>query len=224
MNRSIEKKEDISHPSLDILKNYFENSTFDFKNFIPVTNFTIYKKSGIERLNKNVVENLKNSLLKNYINENIIDEIYNVRDYLVSKYDINIIWFMTYMPKAHLEFHIDNHSNRHIINIYDNDRFFNYESTNHNFYYANLYTEKMKENINNIDSFNEFFINHKPQYNSVKIIKSNGIYTFGHSIHNFFNDSDKLRVNFVFELDVEEKIHDNFSNEMPAKIQTKKLI
>ena len=62
-----------------------------------------------------------------------------------------------------------------------------------------MYTEKMKENINNIDVFNEFFLNFSPEHNKIRILKTNEVYTFGKSMHNFFNDSDKLRVNFVFE-------------------------
>ena len=211
MRRTIERIGDISHPSLDILKNFFENFSYDLTRYIPVTNITIYKKEGVERLMKNRVADLRRSDLGRIVPQNIIDEIYNFKDYLLSIYDVDIIWLMTYMPNTYLEFHIDTDSDRHLINVFDNDRFFNYESTDPLYDHVQMYTEKLKENIDNIDEFNKFFLEFKPEYNSIKVAKSGGIYTFGHSIHNFFNGSNKLRVNFVFEV-VEKQTTDSTTN------------
>jgi len=199
MNRTIDKIADISHPSLDILKIYFENLELDLNNLPPAQNITLYKKDGLDKYQNNIVENLYKNFITNYTPNYIIDEIYNFIEYLKSIYNVDIIWFMLYPPKSHLSFHIDPESNRHLINIYHNERFFNYESTELKYDNADLYTQKMKENIDGIDSFNDFFLNYLPEHNTIKIIEPNAIYTFGLSIHSFFNGSNKLRVNFVFE-------------------------
>ena len=199
MIRTIEKVADISHPSLDILKNYFENLDLDFNNFPPIHNITLYKKQGIERLQKNVVQDLNKTTIASFAPTYVLTEIKNFIEYLKSIYDIDIIWLMLYTPNSHLTFHIDIESNRHLINVFDNERFFNYECAEVNPNNTEMYTQKMKEKINNIDEYNTFFLNYNPTKNKIKVIESGSVYVFNSSIHNFFNGSDKLRVNFVFE-------------------------
>lgn len=201
MKRTIDRIADISHSSLDILKNYFENLELDYNNFPPVHNITLYKKQGIEKLKKNVVQDLEKTTLGSFVPKNIINEIKNFVEYLKTIYNIDIIWLMLYTPKSHLSFHVDVDSNRHIINIFDNERFFNYESSEINPSNASMYTEKLKNNIDTIDEFNKFFLNYNPSKNKIKIIESNSVYIFNSSIHSFFNGSNKLRVNFVFEIE-----------------------
>jgi len=199
MEKEIKKVADIKHPALDILKEYFENLNHDFSSTaLPaVSNFALYKNENSVNHKNEYTMDLNRTIYSHIIPKNIIGAIYEFTEYLKSIYNIEIIWFMLYIPKTHLAFHIDDYSDRHLINVFENDRFFSYESSNPvNF---QMYTEKMKENINNIDVFNEFFLNFSPEHNKIRTLKTNEVYTFGKSMHNFFNDSDKLRVNFVFE-------------------------
>ena len=50
-----------------------------------------------------------------------------------------------------------------------------------------------------IDSFNQYYLNLDSSC-KIESLDKNTVYTFGDSVHNFVNDSNKLRVNFVFEL------------------------
>ena len=199
MKRTIDKIADISHPSLDILKSYFENLEFNYNDFPELHNITLYKKKGVEKIKGNVVQDLNETTIASIVPNTIIKEIYNFVEYLKSIYNLDIIWLMLYTPNTHLSFHIDDNSNRHLINVFDHERFFNYECAENNASNCEMYTQKMKDSISNIDEFNEFFINFNPTKNSIKVIESNAIYVFNSSIHTFFNGSDKLRVNFVFE-------------------------
>ena len=105
---------------------------------------------------------------------------------------------MLYQPKTNLAFHIDSIMNRHLISIFDNERFFSYECAEWNYDNVDMYTNEMNNHIDDIDTFNTFFTSFSSK-NKLKILKSNEVYVFNNSIHNFFNGSDKLRVNFVFE-------------------------
>ena len=200
MEKEIKKVADIAHPSLDILKEYFENLNYDWTTTAiqPVSNFPLYKKENTENHQKEAIINLNRTLFSHIFPQKIVDNINNFVDYLKSIYNIDIIWFMLYQPKTHLSFHIDNYSNRHLISVFDNERFFSYESTG--WVDFDLYTNKMKENINTIDEFNQFYLERSPEHNRIRTLNANEVYTFGHSMHNFFNDSDKLRVCFVFEI------------------------
>jgi hypothetical protein len=201
MQKEIEKVADIVHPSLDILKEYFENLNNDWSTspISPINNFTIYKKENSINHQKETIVNLNKTIFSQIFPKEIIDNLYEFVDYLKSIYNIEIIWFMLYQPKTHLSFHIDTYSNRHLISFFENERFFTYESTDSVDF--DLYTNKMKENINSLDVFNQFYLERSPEHNKIRTLKSNEVYTFGYSMHNFFNDSDKLRACFVFEID-----------------------
>jgi hypothetical protein len=200
MQNEIEKVADIAHPSLDILKEYFQNLTYDWNSTITprINNCTLYKKENSLNHQKDFVIKLSNTIFSHFFPKKICDKIYEFIDYLKSIYNIDIIWFMMYPPKTHLSFHIDTYSNRHLISIFDNERFFSYESTDTVDF--DLYTNKMKENIDSIEAFNEFYLERNPEHNKIRTLNANEVYTFGNSMHNFFNNSDKLRVCFVFEI------------------------
>jgi hypothetical protein len=200
MQKEIKKVADIAHPSLDTLKEYFENLNYDWNSTITprIINCALYKKENSPNHQKEVVINLNKTIFSHYFTKNICDKIHEFVDYLKSIYNIDIIWFMVYPPKTHLSFHIDTYSNRHVISIFDNERFFSYESTDNVDF--DLYTNKMKENIDSIEAFNEFYLERNPEHNKIRTLNANEVYTFGNSMHNFFNDSDKLRVCFVFEI------------------------
>ena len=205
MEKEIKKVADITHPSLDILKEYFQNLNHDFSSTaLPeVSNFALYKNENSVNHKNELTTDLYKTIYAHIIPKNIIDTIYDFTEYLKSIYNIDVIWFMLYTPKTHLSFHIDTYSNRHLISVFENDRFFSYESSNS--VHFDTYTEKMKENVNNIDVFNDFFLNYSPEHNKIRTLKTNEVYTFGYSMHNFFNDSDKLRVCFVFEIEEEKQ-------------------
>jgi hypothetical protein len=200
MQKEIKKVADIAHPSLDILKEYFENLNYDWASTTipPVSNYGLYRKENTINHERESIVDLNKTIFSHILPKEIIDNINEFVDYLKSIYNIEIIWFMLYQPKTHLSFHIDTYSNRHLISVFENERFFSYESTNTTDF--DLYTNKMKENINTIDDFNQFYLERSPEHNKIRTLNANEVYTFGNSMHNFFNDSDKLRVCFVFEI------------------------
>ena len=58
---------------------------------------------------------------------------------------------------------------------------------------------KLKNCNDDVDSFNQNYLNLDSSC-KIESLDKNTVYTFGDSVHNFVNDSNKLRVNFVFEL------------------------
>lgn len=109
---------------------------------------------------------------------------------------------MIYPPKKFLNFHKDYGLNRHVISFTQNDRFFNYEVDDdllmsHNFEIK--LNEKFQFHIDTIDDFNDYFVNIDKSC-KINVLNSNSVYTFGNTLHTFYNGSDKIRVNFVFEI------------------------
>jgi len=215
MNKIIEKVGDISHPSFNILNTYFENLSFNFTNFPPVHNFALFKKENLENAHKDVVMDIKKSVLNRFFSQDIFEHLDILIEHLKQIYDVDIIWFMTYIPKSHLAFHVDAQSNRHLIPLNNDERFFSYESPNLIDFID--YTEKMKEHIDDIDVFNKFYLDKNPNENKITNLKAGGIYTFGETMHNFFNGSDKLRVNLVFETKQGRRVIEESKNEIIRK-------
>ena len=123
-------------------------------------------------------------------------------DYLKTIYNIKYLWLMIYSPTSFLNFHWDNNKNRHIISLNYNERFFNYENNNivgDGQSKCNLYNEKLLEQKDNIDSFNEFFTNDS-ELSNIHVLDTKSVYVFGDSLHTFVNASDKLRSALVFEV------------------------
>ena len=110
---------------------------------------------------------------------------------------------MVYSPTSFLNFHWDHGKNRHIISLNCNERFFNYENNNKIRHGAqekcDFYNKKLLEQKDNIDSFNEFFINDS-ELSSIHVLETKSVYVFGDSLHTFVNASDKLRSALVFEI------------------------
>ena len=153
MKRTIEKFAPIEHPSLTLLKEYFENLEIDLANQPKVSNFTVYIKDGETTLGKNLLEDLKKTFLSHFLPQEIFDSIYEAIDYIKSQYDVRIMWLMFYQPKTNLAFHIDSDYNRYAISIFDNERFFNYECTQLNYDNVQMYSEEMNKHIDNIDTY-----------------------------------------------------------------------
>ena len=77
MEKEIKKVADIAHPSLDILKEYFENLTYDWATTAipPVSNFALYKKENTENHQKENTINLNRTLFSHIFPQKIIDNI-----------------------------------------------------------------------------------------------------------------------------------------------------
>ena len=97
-----------------------------------------------------------------------------------------------------LYFHIDHNKNRHIATINADPRFFSYSTTN-----GILFDKSEKYNAwldeYSIDDFNAKFIE-DDELNYIKILDAKSIYTFGETLHTIVNASDKMRINFIFEI------------------------
>lgn len=199
MKSYIEKVDTFDHHNLVYLKEYFNNFKNSEELFPGVMIFTLYKKNDFKRYEYNKIDDLYESQIKNKIDNIVLDKIYELVDYVKELYDIDILWLRFYNPKTFIEFHMDETSNKHCITLNGDERFFNYESSKANYADNILYTKKIKEYSNDIDKFNEFFVNHNPEHNRIVNIESNSVYCFNYSLHSFYNGSDKLRVNLIFE-------------------------
>ena len=199
MKSSIEKISEINHPNLEIMRNYFENYKNSKKDFPGAMVFTVYKKKGFEKYDYNIEDDLYNGHLKMKVDKEIIDKIYEFSDFLKQIYDIDILWLRFYNPKSYIEFHVDETSNKHCITLCGDEKFYNYESKQISSSNNILYTKKLNEFSTEIEKFNQFFLEHNPENNRIINFEPNNVYCFNFSLHSFYNDSEKLRVNFIFE-------------------------
>lgn len=199
--KKIEKILKINHPSFEWVTNFFKTTPIDVNHFNVTTNDFIYHNCKFSKGN-NVLINLEDSKINIFNNVNLIENLKYCIDFLNSKFELKFMWLMIYPPKTFLNFHKDHGKNRHVISFCENNRFFNYEVYDEKFLENNKEKELndlLKLNINNIDAFNDFF---KNQHEDCKItnLEPNSVYTFGNTLHTFFNGSDTIRVNLVFEI------------------------
>jgi hypothetical protein len=203
----IKKIMDIEHESLDYISNFFDN--FDYYN----SNIDICKIGEIRNdliyYNENVSLRtyyhcpIDKSIIVHFKDKKLTEELTKFVDYLKTIYNIKYLWLMIYSPTSFLNFHWDHGKNRHIISLNRNERFFNYENNNlirnNGQTKCNLYNEKLLEQKDNIDSFNEFFTNDS-ELSNIHVLDTKSVYVFGNSLHTFVNASDKLRSALVFEI------------------------
>lgn len=200
----IEKILEINHPSFEWIKNYFNNfnySDFDYSLFPTITNNLIRHNDNFP-LNGNILTKIRNTCINNFNNNEFINKLEECVDYLCSIYDIKYMWLMIYKPKSYLDFHWDRHGNRHIISFHKDERFFNYElnaDSDQMMTEDVFFNTELKKNLDNIDKFNEFFLKQSNLCNIINF-EPNCIYTFGKTLHTFYNDSNKIRINLVFEI------------------------
>jgi len=198
----IKKELTINHPSFNLLKDFFESFNF-YSHELPkgINNDFVYY-DGISPKDKEVVIDIERTPIGSLNNQLITNSIKESIEYLKSIYNIKMMWLMTYPPKTYVQFHRDHDKNRHLVSFNNHDRFFSYEAYSDFIMFNNtedIINQKHNELKDNIDEFNNYFL----QYDeSCRIcnLDSNSIYTFGNTIHSFINDSDKLRVNLVFEV------------------------
>lgn len=203
----IKKIMEIEHESLDYISDFFDN--FDYYNsnidICPVgknRNDLIYYNENVSLRNYYYFP-IDKSIITQFKDKKLTDELTKFVDYLKTIYNIKYLWLMVYSPTSFLNFHWDNHKNRHIISLNNNERFFNYENNDLIKYFGqskcNLYNEKLLEQKDNIDSFNEFFIKDS-KLSNIHVLDIKSVYVFGNSLHTFVNASDKLRSALVFEI------------------------
>jgi hypothetical protein len=198
----IKKILEISHPSFNILKDFFES--FDYGSVdLPKTisnDFVYY--DGVSPKNQEIVVDIERTLIGSLNNQIINDLLKESIEHLKSIYNIKMMWLMVYPPKTFLNFHRDHGKNRHLVSFNYNERFFSYEGYSNVMMFAdteNIITQRLIEQKDNIDEFNKYFLQYDESCR-ISNLDTNCVYIFGNTIHNFLNDSDKLRVNLVFEV------------------------
>lgn len=196
----IKKISDINFDSSLFIKKFLDDYEYDESD-------NIGKKCELVLLNEkyknpedylNDIEKTAFSFFKGGV---ILDKLKNVIHELSMTFDIKKLWIMSYPPNERLDFHIDPKQNRHIVTFNQNERFFSYEffdSFNLN-EKIGIYNNKLIEYGENIDLFNEYFLKNEPTSN-IMSLEPLSIYTFGDTVHTFYNGSKKLRINLVFEI------------------------
>ena len=200
MNK-IEKILEIKHPSFDWVNDFFKKKEFDINYFPNTTNDFIFHNKNYP-CGQNYLVDIGESKIKSFQNKLLIEKLKECVDHLNTIYQLKFCWVMVYPPKTLLNFHWDHGKNRHVVSFCGNNRFFNYEAHDDEFFGNNIEVElnnKLKSSVNDIDSFNEYFLKLHPSC-KITSLDVNSVYTFGNTLHTFFNGSDTLRVNLVFEI------------------------
>jgi hypothetical protein len=197
----IKKILEIKNEDTKFLSNFFNSVNFEdieFPYYVKkenIGNSCVYMREIIEgeKLKEIKYTTIGYLFKNNKVNENISKVILQIK----KKFNPKIIWLMYYPPKSSIAFHEDKNKNRHILTLNNNERFFSYECD------LSVLIEKINNNLiesnNNIDEFNNFFKNYDKSCH-ISNLDSCSVYTFENSIHSFVNDSNKIRVNLVFEV------------------------
>jgi hypothetical protein len=180
------------------LINYYNSEDFKIKDFKNNSNFIIYKNGRIDNSKYHNATNPKNLV---EISHTIKDDFLKFVSNLNEIFDIDILFYLIYVPKGEINFHVDYGSNRHILPLNDDNKFYNYECLlDQNLHEKGEIYDKMRKDFpENLDEFNEFFLN-DCELNSIHNLKSGSVYTIGNSLHTFINGSNKNRVALVFEV------------------------
>jgi len=180
------------------LINYYNSEDFKIKDFKNNSNFIIYKNGRIDNSKYHNATNPKNLV---EISHTIKDDFLKFVSNLNEIFDIDILFYLIYVPKGEINFHVDYGSNRHILPLNDDNKFYNYECLlDQNIHEkGEIYNKMRKDFHENLDEFNEFFLN-DCELNSIHNLKSGSVYTIGNSLHTFINGSNKNRVALVFEV------------------------
>lgn len=195
----IEKILEINHPSFEWVKNYFNTTNLNNRFSVSTNEFIFHNNDYPKDLNK-LIE-IKDSVLNMFNDDELIEKLNECVEFLKTQFDIKFMWLMVYQPKGKLNFHRDHGKNRHVLSFIKNDRFFNYEVKPFiagELGLENIFNNEIKKTTN-IDEFNNFFLN---THSDCKItsLEPNCVYTFGNTLHTFYNGSDTIRVNLVFEI------------------------
>jgi hypothetical protein len=203
----IKKIMEIEHESLDYMSNFFDD--FDFynsdKDVCPVGNIRndLIYYNPLSSLRTYYYQPINTSIITQFGDKKLVSELVSFVDYLKTIYNLKYLWLMVYSPQSKLKFHWDHGKDRHIISLNHNERFFNYENNIHLRHgvqnLCDLYNEKLEEKKDDINSFNEFFLN-ESEFSTIHVLDTKSVYTFGNSLHTFVNGSNKIRSALVFEI------------------------
>ena len=198
---------EIEHESLDYISNFFDD--FDFHNFnknvceIGKTRNDLIYYNPLVSIRTYYYQPINTSIITQFGDEKLVIELETFVNHLKTIYNLKYLWLMVYPIKSKLNFHWDHGKNRHVISLNRNDRFFNYENNMKNRNGAQnlceLYNKKLEEQKDDIDSFNEFFLN-ESEFSTIHILDTKSVYVFGNSLHTFVNGSNKIRLALVFEI------------------------
>ncbi len=159
MNK-IEKILEIKHPSFDWVNDFFKKKEFDINYFPNTTNDFIFHNKNYP-CGQNYLVDIGESKIKSFQNKLLIEKLKECVDHLNTIYQLKFCWVMVYPPKTLLNFHWDHGKNRHVVSFCGNNRFFNYEAHDDEFFGNNIEVElnnKLKSSVDDIDSFNEYFL------------------------------------------------------------------
>jgi len=186
---------DINDVYLTKVTDYYNSEDFQSKSFLNHSvNYIIYNRDP----------NFKKVYSLDSIREisyQVKDDLNNFIGNLKKLFNINILFYLEYTQKGEVNFHIDRGLNRYILPLNDDDKFYNYECLDEQKLNekGEIYNKMRKDSPENFDEFNEFFLNDS-ELNSIHNLKSGSVYSIGNSLHTFINNSNKVRVNLVFEV------------------------
>lgn len=205
----IKKVKSLNQECVSKITNFLESYNWDSTIFKEANNDAIYINEN-RKSDGNILRSLEKSEIFKFGNPELLDNLNDVVNLIKNEFNPSIIWLMTYPPNTRLNFHVDDSQNRHIVTFNENNRFFNYEYIRKqirlsHFVYENesyndmenKFNDRLKNENFNLDTFNKDFL----EIGNTQIIslEKNSVYSFGNSLHNFINGSDKLRMILVFE-------------------------
>ena len=205
----IKKVNSLDNECINKITNFLDSYEWDSNLFPVANNDTIYiNENRID--NENTLRDLTKSDISKFKNIELINCLSETIEVIKTNFNPSIIWLMTYPPNTRLNFHVDDSKERHILTFNENARFFNYEYVRkviklNYFIYQNEsyhdreveFNEMLKTTNFNLDTFNDYFS--KLENTQIINLEKNSVYSFGNSLHNFINGSDKLRMILVFE-------------------------
>ncbi len=180
----------------NIIRDFFNNHNYD-SNILPKRTFETITCLGENDKNNNFIMNPENCSLSKFNNPSLIKDLHDVIQNIKELYNVHYIWAVMYPPNDGLRFHTDDYQ-RFVLTFNSDKRFFNYEVA------PNLTTSITEKKYNKklestpIDDFNEFFLSQVG--NKIESLDELSIYSFGSSIHNFRNESNKVRFILVFDI------------------------
>lgn len=195
----IDKILEINHPSFEWVKNYLSETNLDNK-FNRLSNEFIFHNVDYPKGINDLIKT-KDCILNVFGNDNLIQKLDECIEFLNTEFKLKFMWLMGYPPNGKLSFHKDYGKNRHVLTFTKNERFFNYEVkpyTSDEMGLEEIFNNELKK-TNNIDEFNNFFINTHTDC-KITTLEPNCVYTFGDTLHTFYNGSNTKRINLVFEI------------------------
>ena len=205
----VKKVKSLDNQCVSYITNFLDSYEWD-SNIFPVANNEAIYINENRKPDNNTLRNLEETEIYKFGNSKLLNNLTESIEVIKRDFNPSIIWLMTYPPNTRLNFHVDDSQDRHIVTFNEDKRFFNYEyirkqiKLSHFVYENESYLDKekefnstLKETNFNLDTFNENFL--KIENTQIINLEKNSVYSFGNSLHNFINGSNKLRIILVFE-------------------------